>query len=240
MKALIWPILEYGAGLWFFFCTRELLRKIEHVQTHFLRGLLGVHFAQNEFLRMDTGTMSMESRLLSAVAMTWGRLIHSRNPVVVTILRERHSMALFGPRVSGWADAARSSLDKLDLGQFWLTCTAADSLPDWRRRVRAAARLWEANRRTVCLAALPSLLPYTGVLLKTTSRFESYLDVREVPLGFSLKKAARCDRLPLFNMLARLNKWPAPYARCALCDSGEDETAFHMIAVCPRWAEQRQ
>ena len=265
-KAIVRPILEYASEIWSGDISKELTRKVESVQTHFLRAILGLQGCQsipNDFIRAETGMEKLSSRWEKRRLGFWRRLLTSTpgttlNSLVLLRHQQVDNAALLFN--NGWMGKIKKLLLDNDLDSAWndpSSCTET-SKGGWNSSVAEAIETSETTATMNRLANLSSDSAARflrskdwGKLRKefATSKSEAgrrgalvcerYLDDRKEPVGRRLKLMCRAGCLPLLKRIAREEKLPVIAGICKMCNTGYVEDLDHFILECEAYSKPR-
>ena len=120
-KALVRPVLEYGAETWYGSVNKSLIDEAEAIQTSFARAILRLPpGSPNVFVRAELGLERLTSRWRKLRLGYWRKLwvAHpSRALSYVATLRRRDTLA--GRSAGSWMSHTRRVLLGTGLGEYW-------------------------------------------------------------------------------------------------------------------------
>ena len=256
-KALVRPILEYGAEIW----AGDLLTKeAEAIQTSFARNILRLPpGSPNLFVRSELGLERLSTRW-SKLRMGYWRKIWSAPPSrALRYVASRRRLDLLAGRRSDWMASSRRFLTLTGLGEYWAHPSHAALLGRlaWKDLVHSAVNRTEMTHISLALAGLPSLSRYAavkhwGITGSAYAAFsgevcrlgawvpERYLDDFSWTEETRLKSLCRANRLPLMDRVAKEHSWPLAVMGCLHCRSGVAEDLPHFVFDCPLFAGPRK
>ena len=166
-KALVRPLLEYGAPIWAGEVPQHMVQEAERIQTGFTRSALGLPpGAPSVFVRAELGMDRMQARW-DKLRLTYYRSVcRTRPDRILARLARSQRVAISQPGGRGgssWMRRTRDLLASVQLGQFWDLPSLATGLKklEWKKLVYFVADRREMHRARVELRARKSLDVYS-------------------------------------------------------------------------------
>jgi hypothetical protein len=266
-KAIVRPVLEYGAEIWAGDLPTDLVRAAEAIQTTFLKSILGLNGCQSiplDFLRAETGMEKLSSRW-AKLRLGYFRRLYKADPArtlrTVADLRRAHWQRGDKSGTRGWMHGTHTLLIRLGLSRFWqdpsacvhigkerwkeLAYEAVENAEDTARRQRLAAMQSQSAARFARITRWgktpPDFAVFPGEIGRRGSLVcEQYLDDNADVIGRKLKLMCRAGCLPTLKRVGREAKWAEHLTHCTLCQTGAVEDMEHVIATCGAYKRHRQ
>jgi len=264
-KAMVRPIMEYAAELWAGEVSKELMAKVEKVQTDFARAILGVSKigVSNDFVRAEAGLETLAARCEKLRIGYWRRInVAKAERALSVVARERMEQVRWGVGNQGklsWMKGTKMLLRERELEQHWYEpekCTEI-SKDQWKDAVYQRVEQWHDRERANRTNGMPSMRVYDAVKhwgimdperaafvgevgCKGALVFERYLDDTKEKLGGRLKCMCRAQCLPVLRRVSIEARLEGSQATCLMCDTGQDEDIAHLLLRCPAYGQHRE
>ena len=249
-NTLVRPMAEYACALWANKMTMEQERKLEAVQTMFLKKIMNVPGGTpSVFVRLETGTERLRARwdklslgyLRVVASMKEGRVARDGLDLA---MRNSDMANSWGSRICEMLESTKeegrlgptSTVQQLSTMfsqvEFSVDKREEDRSRDEVTRMRSL-RLFGAVRCWDCVDSEHAHSKNT--MGRVSSRHsENYLDMwSKDKEGTRLKILARANQLKLNAVDSRRNSACAVAARCVCCDQETMEDRHHFMMECP-------
>jgi hypothetical protein len=261
-KAQIRPILEYAAELWAGEVSKELITKVEKIQTDFAKavlGLTGQRAVSGDFVRSELGLDTIAARAEKLRLGYWRRLNVAKQDRALAVVANLRRLQVLRGRGGGWMRTTERMMVRRGMAEHWFSPTLSARMEKeaWKGIVYDRVESFYEATRNTRMQAMQSVTRYIrvkhwGNMDSTRAEFkgeickvgalvsEKYLDDVDEPLGSRLKLMCRTRCLPVLTRVAWEAKWPPSWARCLMCTSGEAEDVEHLVMRCSAYTAQRE
>jgi hypothetical protein len=232
-NAVCRPLVEYGCELWEGEISKKWERKLESVQSAFLRGMAGLKGTPASVgLRAEFGLTTLKSRRRVLKLGYWRKLcISEHSRLFSLVFRRRHEQVLRGDGRFSGLRAFRDLLVECDMEHRWLRGTALEETA-WRSAANLAVRAMSEREEAAELSARSSLRLYSELELKQTA-IPQYLSDRSNVVGTRLLTKCRMGYLYLMDRVAKAASAEEVSPCCPLCHYGVVEDVEHFLLHCP-------
>jgi hypothetical protein len=262
-KAIVRPILEYGAELFAGSINQSLTQKAEQVQSTFAKVVLGLPaHSSNDFALAEVGLERIQARWAKLRIGYWRRIFaadKARLLYVVGTARWREQQ-IGGPGAhTGWMRGTQHMFHTYNISHWWAVPTGcrAISTGNWQSIAHKAVNIREEGERATRLSHLPSLGMYnnhikdwanvsavhavfSGEIGRNGALVpEPYLDDRSAHGATLVKLLCRGNCLGLLDKIGRERGWGKLSRVCPMCDLAAIESVPHFILHCPHYAKAR-
>ena len=227
-SSCVFPILDYGAGVW----GIKEFNEIDRVQEKAIRYFLGVHrFAPIHMLYGDIGWIPCHVQHKSSVIRLWNRLTTlSASRVTSKVF---HWDLLYSCKQGTWSYCVKKLFSDIDLLYYF-----DNSIPC---SIETASRCFYENYQDIWNIeryGKPKLRYYN--IFKSDLLPEEYLNLHIQKYQRSLFAQFRAGILSLHVETGRFRNLPLEQRFCVLCDKSEVEDEYHLLCQCAVYRDLRR
>ena len=238
-NTLVRSKLEYAGAVWAPSCSDTWFKGFDGVQAAFGRKVLRLsHKVAGEFVRRELGMASIKERVVSAMLRYYGRLIAMPDSRLAGFIFRRRceevDLARGGKDKKNWCTKVKRWLTDLGCQAYWRAAAVPSYWPSFVT-VRVQRHL-EADAELRLLAK---------------SSLETFRELGRQPLqwwrqdealrhpGAMVRSKLRAGAAPLMMAVGPRHHIPRDDRTCRICQSGQLETAEHLVSHCPEYAAER-
>jgi hypothetical protein len=227
------PLLEYGCELWEGEISAEWERKLESVQSHFLRsvgGLKGTPAAVG--LRTEFKVMKLKARRRILKLGFWRTLCTCESSRLFSLVfRRRHEKVLAGGAALSSLRSFETLLQECGMSYRWAGRKTLDE-QSWRSAVRLAVRDMTGVEEMAELGQRSTLSLFSELKLEQDT-IPQYLNDRSNVEGVRLMTKARLGYMWLMKAVSKTVRHGAVSGVCRLCLYNVMEDVEHFLLGCP-------
>jgi len=234
-KALVRPVLEYGAAIWGPMCCDGRLNKLESLQEQFGRRLLRLHpSAAGEYVRCELGLESVAERVSLAVLRFYGRLTGMPDSRLAGfVFRQRCAQVDRNEAKLSWCWHARQKLQEAEWSLAWRERAVPEN---WKAEAKSAVRILFQRQSEEVMHSMSTLELLRRLGPASTP---GWLDSAVRHPGAAVRLKLRSGGAPIMQMVGARHQIPRDQRTCKICGTGAVETAEHFAAECPAYAAER-